>query len=91
MHFVYILKSQAKQRFYIGCTKDLSKRIKEHNSGKTSYKARYAPWELVCFREFEHQLEAYQCEKLIKSYKGGNSFKKIISGEVPKWLKGRVC
>ena len=40
--------------------------------------------------------DARRQEKLVKSYKGGNAFKKILSGEanhgkVAEWLKAPHC
>ena len=30
-------------------------------------------------------------DKMAKSDKGGNAFKKIVNGEVAEWLKATVC
>ncbi|MBN1353770.1 MAG: GIY-YIG nuclease family protein [Candidatus Omnitrophica bacterium] len=45
MHYVYILKSQKnKDRFYIGVTNSLERRLKQHASAKgDSYTVRHAP------------------------------------------------
>lgn len=91
MHYVYILKSKTNNKHYIGCSGNLTKRLQEHNSGKNKSTKAGIPWIIVCYKEFENKVEAYIEEKRVKSYKGGNAFKKIINGEVPKWLKGRVC
>ena len=32
-YFVYILYSNKDNRLYVGCTSDLEKRVKRHNSG----------------------------------------------------------
>ena len=37
MHYVYILKSDKDNSLYFGCTENIKKRIKEHNSGKTDW------------------------------------------------------
>lgn len=34
------------------------------------------------YGEFDSKQDAYKYEKLVKSYKGGNGFKKILNGEV---------
>lgn len=91
MFKVYIIQSIIHRRYYVGCTNNLERRLAEHNSGQCKSTARFAPWKLVCYTLAEDQQEAFDLEKQVKSYKGGNAFKKIINGEVPKWLKGRVC
>ncbi len=84
MHYIYILKSNKHNRYYIGCTSDLERRVRQHNRGNNRSTRPGIPWRLVCFRKFNNQKEAYDCEKLVKSYKGGNAFKRIVNGEVPE-------
>jgi putative endonuclease len=50
---VYILKSIAFGRFYIGSTSDLEKRIEFHNSKRARWTKRYQPWVLIHFEEYE--------------------------------------
>ena len=33
MYYIYVLKSEKDNAFYIGCTKDLRQRILQHNNG----------------------------------------------------------
>ena len=90
MHWVYILQNK-KGKYYIGCTNNLSKRIRQHNQGQNKSTALGRPWQLIIFREFGRQIDAYACEKIVKSYKGGNAFKRIINGEVAEWSKAAHC
>lgn len=78
MFSVYIIQSIQNNRFYVGCTNNLLRRIEEHNSGYGKYTKRYIPWKLVYVESFDKQEKAYSREKEIKSYKGGNAFKKLI-------------
>ena len=64
-------------RYYIGSTRDLERRIKEHNSGKTISLKHRLPLKLVYSESFKTRKEASVRERKIKSYKGGNSFKKL--------------
>jgi predicted GIY-YIG superfamily endonuclease len=67
-------------------------KFNEHNGNdKRRYVYRYKPWELVCFRTFDNKKDAFAYEKLVKSYKGGNAFKRIINGEVAEWPKALHC
>lgn len=77
MYFVYILKG-LNNKYYIGSTSDLNKRIARHNRGGSVWTKRYKPWVLVRKEEFESKNKAIEREKQIKSYKGGNEFKKLI-------------
>ncbi len=76
--FVYIIQSEKDQRFYIGSTGNLEERLKKHNcNGVKSTKFR-GPWRLVYKEFFKTRIEATKREKEMKSYKGGNAFKKLI-------------
>jgi len=52
MFYVYILKSKSANRFYIGHTNNLKRRLEEHNAGKTSSIKAYIPWEIIYCEEF---------------------------------------
>ena|SRR3989338_6413476 len=79
MHFVYILKSKKDRGYYIGCTSDLRKRLKAHNSGKTTSLRCRLPLEIVYYERYDNIEDAYRREKQIKSYRGGEAFKKLLS------------
>ena len=79
MFKVYILKSGIKQKFYIGSTDNLEKRLNSHNKGKVKSTKVYKPWKVIYTETFEKRNNAYKRERQIKSYKGGQAFKKLIS------------
>ena len=59
MHIVYILKSfQDKNKYYIGITDNLERRLKEHNSASVGYSKRYVPWELETHIVFKDRILA---------------------------------
>ena len=89
MYYVYILRSRKNKRYYIGCTKNLSKRLKQHNRGENRSTKSFVPWEVVCYKRFDTKEEAFLFEKKVKSYKGGNAFRKITSGK-ERWQSGRL-
>ena len=86
MFIVCILKSDSSERFYIGHTSNLERRLKEHNSGKTSSTKGYFPWKVVYTEDYETKLEAYNREMEIKSYKSGYKFKELQNTE--RWQSG---
>ena len=86
MFYVYILQSKAKERYYIGHTNDLDKRIKEHNSGKSKSTKAYKPQTLVYFETYTTKSEAFRREKEIKNYKSGYKFQELKKSE--SWQSG---
>jgi putative endonuclease len=56
-----------KERRYVGMTKHLDLRLKEHNEGKNRSTKGFAPFELVHVEEFEERTEARKREKHLKS------------------------
>jgi putative endonuclease len=76
---VYIIKSTVTGRYYIGQTNDLNDRIRRHNSGYELSTKKGVPWRLIHNEEFTTRTEAMKRERKIKSYKGGDAFKKLIA------------
>jgi len=82
-YYCYILQSQKNNKYYIGSCQNLQQRLDEHNAGFTKSTRYGRPWEIVYYEEFSTRAMACRREKQIKSYKGGNAFKKLINlGEV---------
>ena len=77
MYFVYILKN-AKGKHYIGSTKDLERRIGEHNSNNVGSTKNRGPFKLIYKEEFLTRTEARKRENQLKSYKGNEKFKKLV-------------
>ena len=82
MYYVYILQNNISKKYYIGATNDLVRRLHEHNRGQTRSTKRKGSWELIYREEYKIKKETHLREKLIKSFKGGNAFKKLIAGVV---------
>ncbi|MEO8167096.1 MAG: GIY-YIG nuclease family protein, partial [bacterium] len=47
MYFVYVLKSKLCERYYVGSTENLEKRMDVHDGPRAGWTKRYQPWELV--------------------------------------------
>lgn len=79
MYIVYILKNQLTGRHYIGSTNNIERRIEEHNRGQT-FSTRYGKnnWELIYSEKYESILESKRRERQIKSFKGGEAFKRLL-------------
>ena len=65
--YVYVIRSEKDHRFYVGMTSDVSRRLKEHNSGKARSTKAYRPWVLFFFEEYPERLSARKREKYLKS------------------------
>lgn len=75
---VYILKSLGYNRYYIGHSANIEKRISEHNSGKVHSTKTYKPWKIIYSEVKSNKKEAYAREIQIKSFKHGEAFKKLL-------------
>jgi len=67
--FLYIIQSQKNQRYYVGSTNDIERRLEEHNRGKMAYTRLTRPWKLVYLKGFETLVEARQAEHKLKKQK----------------------
>ena len=53
MYYEYLLRSMRFPRqTYIGFTRDLRRRLAEHNAGQSAHTSKYRPWALVCYHAF---------------------------------------
>ena len=69
-YFVYVLKSDSTAAFYKGMTRDLQKRLKQHNAGKTKSTKGKGPWRIVYQETFGNAEEARAREKYFKTAAG---------------------
>lgn len=74
---VYAIKSLKDGRIYVGMSKNIEKRLKEHNSGKTKSTKGFVPWVLLFTEECVDRVEARQREKYWKSGIGKEQLKKL--------------
>ena len=77
---VYILFSEDYGKTYIGFTSNLIERFKSHNYlSKKGYTIKFRPWKVIYVEFFTTKSEALKREKLLKSGKGREFIKEIIS------------
>ena len=69
MYFVYILYSQRINKYYIGCTENLDKRLEEHNASLSNFTSKGVPWVRVYFEHLVTLSEARKREIEIKKRK----------------------
>jgi putative endonuclease len=85
MYKVYVLKSLKNGKNYTGYSSDVNRRLVEHNSGKTESTRRRRPFELLYSEQYQSEEEAKKRERVLKSGKGREELKKLLTGAVPKW------
>ncbi len=67
MSYLYVLKSKKEKWCYIGSTKDLKKRLDDHNSGRTRSTRFYKPFELVYYEAYKNYSLARKRELELKN------------------------
>jgi len=83
MNYVYVLLSKQDGGFYTGSTKDLRRRIQEHNDGKVISTQKRIPLKLIYYEGCINEKDARRREKYLKSGMGkkyiGNRLKSYMS------------
>ncbi len=77
-YYVYILKSTKNNKLYIGYTKDLKQRLKQHNNGKNLSTKPFKPYNLIFYESFLRKADAKNREIYLKSGYGGRTIKKML-------------
>lgn len=88
MAYVYILQSVKNGRYYIGSTRDLKRRLKEHSQGKTKSLENILPVRLVFSQTFENYSMARKIEARLKKLKRRDYLEKIIHDGIIKMKIG---
>jgi putative endonuclease len=71
MYPVYLLKSQScPNQPYVGSTRNLRKRFKEHNEGPSPHTVKFRPWTLIAYIAFAEEKTAIAFESYLKSGSG---------------------
>ena len=85
MHcYVYVLRSEVDQQFYVGFTKDLPARVAAHNKGLVPSTRKRLPLALVYWEGCLDQADATRREKYLKTAWG----KRYIKTRLKSYLTG---
>jgi predicted GIY-YIG superfamily endonuclease len=77
MFYVYILQSiNFPDNFYIGYTKDLKRRLMQHNYDHIGHSDKYRPWKIKAYFAIVDETKAKDFEKYLKSQCGREFIKK---------------
>jgi putative endonuclease len=77
--YLYILYSKQVDRYYVGSTDDIQKRLQSHLSGISRYTAIAGDWVVVYSESFESRHEASKRELEIKKKKSRKYIEWLIS------------
>ncbi len=77
---LYILANDANDTYYIGTTKNITRRLKEHNWNNHHYTGKMkGEWKLLFTRNFDTEIEARKEELRLKKAKNKKYIKWYIS------------
>lgn len=76
--FVYILKSKRNGSYYIGSTKNVNNRYKEHCDGRVIATKYLLPVELEFYKKYQTIKEARKIEYKLKKFKSRKIIERII-------------
>lgn len=79
MYYVYVLFSQPENKFYIGFTENLKRRIEEHKVGNTHTTKRYKEKEMIFYEAFLSEKDARRREKYFKTTKGKRALRIMLT------------
>lgn len=76
---LYILRNNF-EKYYIGATSlTLEDRLRKHNSGNVYSTKTHCPWKIIHSEVYNDWKSARKREKQIKSWHGGNAFRKLVA------------
>ncbi len=76
--YVYVLESIKNGNLYIGRTKDLKKRLKEHNYGLVFSTKPYRPWQIIFCEAYKNVEDAKRREHYLKTSQGSRLLKRML-------------
>ena len=79
MHIIFVLYNKKLYKRYIGSTKDIEKRLRELNLGKSKFTKSGIPWILIYKESFSTNIEARQRELFLKSGIGRKFLDEILN------------
>ena len=75
---VYVLRSEATGRFYVGHTGDLAQRLDYHNRGLSRWTRGKGPWTVAYTETFLSRSGAAARERQLKAWKSRKSIEELI-------------
>ena len=79
-YWIYVLKSDQDNSYYVGSTQDVSERLVLHNKGQYQYTKGLRPWRVIYQEAYDSRSKAVQRERFLKSGQGRRVLRRLISG-----------
>ncbi|KKQ01413.1 MAG: hypothetical protein US11_C0009G0025 [Candidatus Roizmanbacteria bacterium GW2011_GWA2_36_23] len=76
---VYILRSLITNKYYIGCTENIERRIREHNQGFVTATKPFIPYQVELTQNYQNLSDARKIELKLKNLKRKDYIEKIIT------------
>jgi len=71
MYYVYSIQSENNsEKYYVGLTTDIERRLNEHNTGKSIHTNKFLPWKIVSYTAFVDKSRAEKFEAYLKTSSG---------------------
>ncbi|MFH1398443.1 MAG: GIY-YIG nuclease family protein [Candidatus Omnitrophota bacterium] len=77
VYYVYVLKND-QGRYYMGSTKDIELRLRQHNQNSVRSTKNKGPFKLVYKEIFGTRTEARKRENQVKGYKNSDYTKRLV-------------
>jgi putative endonuclease len=87
MFYTYCLQSLKNNELYIGSTKDLKKRLLEHNKGLNFSTKLFRPWKVIYYEACIQESDARRREGYLKTTQGGRLLKRRMKDYLYKIRK----
>lgn len=78
MFYNYVIQSKKNRSLYIGYTKDLRRRLKEHNQGLNMSTKPFKPWELIYYEACLNLDDTKRREEYLKTTQGRRLIKRRL-------------
>ncbi len=85
-YYVYVLRSELKDRLYIGSSADPDARLTSHNFGRVCSTKKWRPWQRILLEEHSDRTTAVKRERYLKSGWGRRELTTILE----RWQSGRL-
>lgn len=77
-NYVYILESRLNNNLYVGVSRDLKKRLKEHNDGLNQSTKSFRPWKIIHYEAYLNKRDADRREKYLKTSQGSRLLRRML-------------
>ncbi len=81
MHYLYIIYSKSLNKYYVGESHDVKKRLEQHKNHhyKSNFSRIASDWELLLQKQLKNREQALYLEKFIKRMKSKKFTEKVIN------------